>query len=165
MPCVNEYYCHRQLEVEGLRQIHRIRGKGPGGELPGPEPVSHPDARLCRQHQGERHDLRRSSTRFRIRSRAEIGTPSRPAKATDEEWEKIQKESQELAKDSHDYAVWAFFQVLPRVTDPAKQIQVLDTFLKTYPEVEKDNAAQVNTIYFQAYQSAGQSGQDCGVRR
>ena len=61
-------------------------------------------------------------------AKAEIGTPARPAKATDEEWAKIQKESQELAKDSHDYAVWAFFQVLPRVTDPAKQIQVLDTF-------------------------------------
>ena len=51
--------------------------------------------------------------------------------------------------------MWAFFQVLPRVTDPAKQIQVLDTFLKTYPDVEKDNAAQVNTIYFQAYQMQG----------
>ena len=88
-------------------------------------------------------------------AKAEIGTPARPAKATDEEWAKIQKESQELAKDSHDYAVWAFFQLLPRVTDPAKQIQVLDAFLKAYPDVEKDNAAQVNTAYFQAYQMQG----------
>ena len=84
-------------------------------------------------------------------AKAEIGTPSRPAKATDEEWAKIQKDSQELSKNSHDYAVWAFFQVLPRVTDPAKQIQVLDTFLKAYPDVEKDNATQINSAYFQAY--------------
>jgi tetratricopeptide (TPR) repeat protein len=82
----------------------------------------------------------------------EIGTPTRPAKATDEEWAKIQKDAADLAKDSHDLAVWAFFQIQPRVTDPAKTIQVLDAFLKTYPEAEKDNAAQVNTAYFQAYQ-------------
>ena len=62
---------------------------------------------------------------------------------------------QELAKDSHDYAVWAFFQLLPRVTDPAKQIDVLDAFLKTYPEQEKDAATQVNTVYFHAYRAQG----------
>jgi len=88
-------------------------------------------------------------------AKAETGTPVRPSKATDEEWAKIQKESQELTKDSHDYAVWAFFQLLPRVTDPAKQVQVLDAFAKTYPDVEKDNAAQLNNAYFQAYQRQG----------
>jgi len=87
--------------------------------------------------------------------KTEIGTPSRPTKASDEEWAKIQKDAQELAKDSHDYAVWAFFQVLPRVTDPTKRIQALDNFLKTYPDVEKDNAAGVSSAYFQAYQMQG----------
>jgi tetratricopeptide (TPR) repeat protein len=51
--------------------------------------------------------------------------------------------------------VWAFFQVLPRITDPAKQITILEPFLKTYPDVEKDQAAQVNLIYFQAYRMQG----------
>ncbi len=88
-------------------------------------------------------------------AKAETGNPARPSNATDEEWAKIQKDSQELAKDSHDYAVWTFFQVVPRVTDPAKQIQVLDAFLKSYPDVEKDDATQVNTIYFLAYQRQG----------
>jgi len=88
-------------------------------------------------------------------AKAEVGNPTRPAKATDEEWAKIQKDSQELTKDSHDYAVWAFFQVLPRVTEPPKRVPLLDTFLKTYPEAEKDNATQVNLIYFQAYQMQG----------
>jgi len=87
--------------------------------------------------------------------KTEVSAPVRPAKATDEEWAKIQKDSAELGKDSHDYAVWAFFQVLPRVTDPAKQITYLEPFLKVYPEVEKDQAAQVNLIYFQAYQTQG----------
>ncbi|MGO8814880.1 MAG: hypothetical protein ACLQVG_09530 [Terriglobia bacterium] len=84
-------------------------------------------------------------------AKTEIGTPSRPAKATDEEWDKIQKESQELTKDSHDLSVWAFFQLLPRVTDPPKQVQVLDGFVKAFPDVEKDDAAQVNHAYFDAY--------------
>ena len=86
---------------------------------------------------------------------AETGKPTRPTKASDEEWVKIQQDAQELAKDSHDYAVWAFFQVLPRVTDPAKRIQVLDDFLKTYPDVGTSNATGVNTAYFQAYQMQG----------
>ncbi|HTS70000.1 MAG TPA: hypothetical protein VMO17_13545 [Terriglobia bacterium] len=87
--------------------------------------------------------------------KTEIGAPARPAKATDEEWAKMQKDSEELGKDSHDYAVWAFFQLLPRVTDPAKQVQIMDAFVKTYPEAEKDNAAQLNNAYFQAYQRQG----------
>jgi tetratricopeptide (TPR) repeat protein len=85
----------------------------------------------------------------------ELGSPSRPAKATDEEWAKMQKDAADLSKDCHDVAVWAFFQVQPRVTDPAKTIQVLDAFVKAYPEAEKDEAAQLNSAYFQAYQMQG----------
>jgi tetratricopeptide (TPR) repeat protein len=88
-------------------------------------------------------------------AKVEAGNPLRPSKATDEEWEKIKSDSAEVIKTSHDLAIWAFFQVLPRVTDPAKRTQVLDTFLKTYPEAEKDNAAQVNFTYFVAYQAQG----------
>jgi tetratricopeptide (TPR) repeat protein len=87
--------------------------------------------------------------------KAELGSPSRPTKATDDEWAKMQKDSADLAKDCHDVAVWAFFQIQPRVTDPAKMTQVLDAFVKTYPEAEKDNAAQLNYAYFQAYQMQG----------
>ncbi len=87
--------------------------------------------------------------------KAEIASPSRPAKATDEEWAKMQKDAVDLSKDCHDVAVWAFFQVQPRVTDPAKTITVLDAFVKAYPEAEKDNAAQLNSAYFQAYQMQG----------
>lgn len=90
---------------------------------------------------------------------AESTIPARSTKATDEEWEKLKKESADqaaaMAKDCRAVAVWAFFLVVPRVTDPAKQIQTLDAFLKIYPEVEKDNAAQVIPLYFQAYLAQG----------
>jgi tetratricopeptide (TPR) repeat protein len=85
----------------------------------------------------------------------ELGSPARPLNASEEEYAKIRKEAQDQAKDSHDYAVWAFFQIVPRVTDPAKQIQDLDAFLKTYPDVEQGNATQVNTVYFDAYRMQG----------
>jgi tetratricopeptide (TPR) repeat protein len=78
--------------------------------------------------------------------------PSRPPNASDADWDKIQKDAAELAKDSRAYAVYAFFQLLPRMTDAAKRVQALDNFIKTYPESEKDNAGQINAAYFQAYQ-------------
>jgi tetratricopeptide (TPR) repeat protein len=36
--------------------------------------------------------------------------------------------------------------------DAAKRVQVLDNFVKAYPEAQKDNAAQLNNAYFLAYQ-------------
>jgi tetratricopeptide (TPR) repeat protein len=83
--------------------------------------------------------------------KAEVN-PSRPPNASDADWDKIQKDAAELAKDSRAYAVYAFFQLLPRVTDGAKRVQALDNFIKAYPESEKDNAGQINPAYFQAYQ-------------
>ena len=87
--------------------------------------------------------------------KAELGSPARPNGASAEEWAKIQKDAAAQSKDCHDLAVWAFFQLVPRVTDPAKRIQVLDNFLKTYPDAEKDNATLVNNAYFMAYQTQG----------
>jgi tetratricopeptide (TPR) repeat protein len=82
--------------------------------------------------------------------------PTRPSKATDADWDKIQKEAADLAKDSRAYAIYAFFQLEPRVTDPAKRVQVLDNFTKIYPEAEKDYAGQLNNAYFEAYRIQGQ---------
>jgi len=154
MPCVNEYYASVNLKLKDYDKSIEYAEK----DLAVNYQDLNLDLTLMRAYAAS---TKVSDTIFAVinkvpeQAKAEIGTPVRPAKATDEDWAKIQKDSQELAKDSHDYAVWAFFQLLPRVTDPAKRLQVLDTFLKTYPEVEKDNATQVNTAYFQAYQMQG----------
>ena len=87
--------------------------------------------------------------------KAEV-VPQRPKEANDADWDKIQKESAELAKDSRAYAVYAFFQLLPRVTDLPKRIQIMDNFVKAYPEAEKDYAAQLNNAYFDAYRMQNQ---------
>jgi tetratricopeptide (TPR) repeat protein len=154
MPCVNEYYASVNLKLKDYDKSIEYAEKDLA--------VNYQDLNLyLTLLRAYASSTKVSDTVFEVinkvpdQAKAETSTPMRPVKATDEEWAKIQKDSQELAKDSHDYAVWAFFQVLPRVTDPAKQIQVLETFLKTYPDVEKDDAAQVNTVYFQAYQRQG----------
>jgi len=81
---------------------------------------------------------------------------SRPANASDADWDKIQKEAAELNKDSRAYAVYAFFQILPRVTDGAKRVQILDNFAKAFPDAEKEYGGQLNGGYFDAYRMQNQ---------
>jgi tetratricopeptide (TPR) repeat protein len=150
MPCVNEYYATANFKLNNFDKAIEYAEKDLA--------VNYQDLNLfLTLMRAYASSTKVSDTVFEVinkvpdQAKAETGTPARPPKATEEEWAKIQKDSQELAKDSHDYAVWAFFQILPRVTDPAKRIQVLDTFLKVYPEQEKENAAQINRGYFEAY--------------
>ena len=78
---------------------------------------------------------------------------SQPAKMTDEEWAKAQQDMAAQMKDERAYAEYAFFQLLPRVTDPAKRVQYLDAFMQAYPDTT--NVGQVNYQYFVAYEYAG----------
>jgi tetratricopeptide (TPR) repeat protein len=86
-------------------------------------------------------------------------TPSRPAKATDEEWQKLQQEAAEMAKDVHDYMAYAFFQLLPRLPDAAKRLTLLAGFEKAYPDAATQQAGQLNFQYFLAYDMAGHGDQ------
>jgi tetratricopeptide (TPR) repeat protein len=69
------------------------------------------------------------------------------------EVEKAREGAESQAKDIRAYVEYAFFQLLPRVTDPAKRLQDLDTFVKTFPDTTNMN--QVNVQYFAAYQMSG----------
>ncbi len=82
--------------------------------------------------------------------------PARPTGASDADWEKLQQEAAQTANDDRAYAVYAFFQLLPRLTDPAKRLADLDAFAKAFPEAETKYAAQINEGYFQAYQMSNQ---------
>jgi len=50
--------------------------------------------------------------------------------------------------------VYAFLQLVPRVSDPNKRIERLDSFAKTFPEDVEKNAAQINFDYFIASKMA-----------
>jgi tetratricopeptide (TPR) repeat protein len=150
MPCVNEYFASVNLKLNNFDKSIEYAEK----DLAGNYQDLNLFLTLIRAYASS---AKVSDTIFTVinkvpdQAKEETGSPVRPPKATDAEWDKIQKDSQELGKDCHDYAVWAFFQVLPRLTDPAKRIEVIGSFLKVYPEQEKDNASQINRAYFDAY--------------
>ncbi len=89
-------------------------------------------------------------------------TPAHPSNASDADWQKIQQDAAELAKNLTDYMTYAFFQLLPRVTDPAKQITLLGQFEKAYPDADTQYAGQINYQYFMAYETSNQSQQADG---
>ncbi|HME01209.1 MAG TPA: hypothetical protein VKM93_28340 [Terriglobia bacterium] len=84
-------------------------------------------------------------------------TPAHPANISDADWQKMQQDAAELAKNLTDYMTYAFFQLLPGVTDPAKRITLLGQFEKAYPDADTQYAGQINYQYFMAYEMTGQS--------
>jgi hypothetical protein len=77
--------------------------------------------------------------------------PVSSATATAAENEKARQQTEELGKEISEYMEYAFFQLLPHVTDMNKRIQDLDEFVKFYPN--SPNMGQVNVQYFVAYQA------------
>lgn len=84
--------------------------------------------------------------------KAESNIP-RPEKADDETWLKLQREEEEALKQDRTYLEYAFFALLPRVSNAAKRVQYLDDFAKAYPDTA--NKAQVDYQYFVAWEMAG----------
>jgi tetratricopeptide (TPR) repeat protein len=83
--------------------------------------------------------------------------PTKPPTVSDADWQKALEENAALAKDELSYVVYAFLQLVPRVSDPNKRIEQLDRFVKTFPDDAAKNAGQVNFDYFIAYKMAGKA--------
>ena len=150
MPCANEYYATINLKLTNYDKSIEYAEKDLA--------VNYQDLNLLLTlTRAYVASSKVSDTVFdaidKVPDQAKAETTSiRPAKASDADWEKIQADAAELAKDSRGYAVYAFFQLLPRVMDGTKRVQFLDNFVKAYPEAEKDIALQINVAYLQAYQ-------------
>ncbi len=82
---------------------------------------------------------------------------ARPMKATDAEYQQMQKQAEAGAEGERQYMEYAFFQLLPRVQDPAKRVATLDQFSQTYPDAVQKNAGWVNSQYATAYSSMNQT--------
>lgn len=76
-------------------------------------------------------------------------TPSKPGNVSDADWQKMQEDAAASAKNDRAFMEYAFFQLLPRVTDANKRVQYLDGFAQAYPDTT--NAGQMNFQYFVAY--------------
>ena len=74
---------------------------------------------------------------------------NKPANISDADWQKMQEEAAASAKDDRAFMEYAFFQLLPRVSDANKRVQYLDSFMQAYPDTT--NAGQMNFQYFVAY--------------
>jgi tetratricopeptide (TPR) repeat protein len=76
-------------------------------------------------------------------------TPARPSGTSDADYQKLQADAAETAKQFSGYMEYAFFQLLPRVTDANKRVGYLDAFAKAYPD--SPNTGQLYFQYLVAY--------------
>lgn len=82
--------------------------------------------------------------------------PPKPPNVSDAEWQKTLQELADQGNDERAYAIYAFFQLVPRLTDATKRIEYLDKFVNAYPEAGSKTAGQINFNYFIAYKMANQ---------
>jgi tetratricopeptide (TPR) repeat protein len=152
MPCVNEYYTAAYVKANNFDKAIEYGEK----DLAANYNSLNLSLNLMKAYVGAG---KATDSAFQVIAKApELikaeTNPTRPAGASDEEWQKTQQENAELAKDSREYMEYAFFQLLPRVPDAKKRISYLDAFMKAYPDTK--NVAQVNLQYLIAYKMANE---------
>ncbi|HET9178989.1 MAG TPA: hypothetical protein VFQ24_11590 [Terriglobia bacterium] len=75
---------------------------------------------------------------------------------SDAQYEAATKSSLERAQRNTDFMAYAFFRLLPTVTDPSQQIKLLELFAQVYPDVAQKQAGQLNYRLAIAYTQANQ---------
>jgi tetratricopeptide (TPR) repeat protein len=75
---------------------------------------------------------------------------------SDAQYEAAQKAAAKRAQDNTQYMIYAFFRLLPGVTDPNQMIKVLDQFTQAYPEAAQKQGGQLNYRYAVAYTQINQ---------
>ncbi|MEJ2009599.1 MAG: hypothetical protein P8Z30_15825 [Acidobacteriota bacterium] len=81
---------------------------------------------------------------------------SRSVGESDAQYEAAKKSAMQQAKNDTNYMVYAFFRLLPQLTDLNQKIKLLDQFTQAYPNVAKEQAGRVNYGYALAYAQANQ---------
>jgi tetratricopeptide (TPR) repeat protein len=152
MPCVDEYYTMVYLKLNNFDKVIEYGEKGLSGK--------YKDVMLTLNLlKGYVGTGKAPDAAFEvINSSPDLikaeSNPQRPPSVSEAEWKKAQEDNAALAKDELAVVVWAFLQLAPRVSDPTKQVAVLDQFTKTFPEDAAKSAAQINFDYFNAYKTA-----------
>jgi tetratricopeptide (TPR) repeat protein len=149
MPCVDEYYTMAYLKLNNYDKVVEYGEKGLAS--------NYKDVMLMLNVlKGYVGSGKAADSAFDVINQAPdvIKAESKPAKpptVSDAEWQKALEENAAQAKDELAYVVYAFLQLVPRVSDPNKRLERLDSFAKTFPEEVEKNAAQINFDYFLAY--------------
>lgn len=82
--------------------------------------------------------------------------PPRPPKVSDAEWQKNLQDLAEQANEWRAYMASSFFQLLQRVPDGNKRLELIGRFEKAFPDAETKEAGPVNFNYYLAYKLANQ---------
>ena len=149
MPCVYEYYTMTYLKLNNYDKVVEYGEKGLAS--------NYKDAMLMLNIlKGYVGSGKVADSVFDVINQAPDvikaeSKPTKPSTVSDAEWQKALEENAAQAKDELAYVVYAFLQLVPRVSDPNKRIERLDSFAKTFPEEVQKNAAQINFDYFLAY--------------
>jgi hypothetical protein len=154
MPCVLEYYTSTYLKLKDYDKAIESGEKDLAGNYQSVSLLLN----LLRAYvaSGKASDTAFSAImKVPDQIKTESNAAIRPANASDADWEKAQQEAAKAANDDRAYAVYAFFQLLPRLTDASKRLGFLDQFGKAYPDAEGKYASQIDNAYFQAYQMSG----------
>jgi len=152
MPCVDEYYTMTYLKLNNYDKVVEYGEKGLAS--------NYKDAMLILNVlKGYVGSGKVADSAFDIINEAPdvIKAESKPAKpptVSDADWQKALEDNAAQAKDELAYVVYAFFQLVPRVSDPNKRIERLDGFAKTFPEDVEKNPAQFDFDYFLAAKMA-----------
>ena len=152
MPCVDEYYTMVYLKLNNYDKVVEYGEKGLAS--------NYKDAMLMLNLlKGYVASGKVSDSAFAVINQAPAviaaeSKPARPPGVSDADWQKAVEESAAQAKDELAYVVYAFLQLVPRVSDPNKRIEQMDSFAKTFPDDAAKNASQMNYDYFIAYKMA-----------
>ena len=152
MPCVDEYYTMVYLKLNNYDKVVEYGEKGLAS--------NYKDAMLMLNLlKGYVASGKVSDSAFAVINQAPAviaaeSKPARPPGVSDADWQKAVEESAAQAKDELAYVVYAFLQLVPRVSDPNKRIEQMDSFAKTFPDDAAKNAPQMNYDYFIAYKMA-----------
>lgn len=155
MPCVDEYYTMTYLKLNNYDKVVEYGEKGLASD--------HKDVMLViNTLKGYVGSGKVADSAFAIINMApglitEESKPARPPNVSDADWQKALDDSAAQAKDELAFVVYAYLQLIPRVSDPTKRIEQLDQFVKTYPDAAAQNAGQVNFTYFTAYRMANKA--------
>lgn len=150
MPCVDEYYTLAYLKLNNFDKVIEFGEKGMAS--------NYQDMMLMLNvTKAYVASSKVSDTAFDIILKAPEqikadANPNKPPNVSEAEWQKNLQELAEQGNEQRAYMEFAFFQLLPRVTDPNKRIQFLDGFMKSYPETK--SMGQINFQYFLAYKMA-----------
>jgi tetratricopeptide (TPR) repeat protein len=155
MPCVDEYYTITYLKLNNYDKVVEYGEKGLA--------TNYKDVMLALNTlKGYVASGKVADYAFSVISLApglitEESKPARPPGVSDADWQKTLDDNAAQAKDELAYVVYAFLQLVPRVTDTAKRIEQLDRFAKAFPDDAAKNAAQIDFDYFTVYRMANQA--------